>query len=191
MRMTKATPCLPALLALSASRRDARTAADFGLRRLATKLGVPAQNLSLWETGKRAPTIADLAHVLGFLRVSPEEYSRVMQLRRQLDDPISLETLDANSASHRRALEELAIRTFEWAPHAVPEPLQTHFVESIHHVLRRVRPPQGQQHSFGQFLWTLPEHVSHPFFERSEEVLGDTLQQDAVNRMTGHPQRVS
>ncbi|MGW5715145.1 Scr1 family TA system antitoxin-like transcriptional regulator [Amycolatopsis sp. NPDC003865] len=122
--MTKTIPCLPARLALSTSLRDARTAADFGLRRLAAKLGISAQNLSLWETGKTAPAIADLAHVLGFLRVSPEEYSRVMQLRRQLDDPISLETLDARSASRRRALEELAVHTFEWAPHVVPEPLQ-------------------------------------------------------------------
>jgi len=123
--MTKASPCLPALLALSASLRGARTAEGLGLRRLAHKLGVSAQALSLWETGKRAPAIEDVAHVLGFLRVSPEEYDRVMRLRRHLEDPISIEALDAGSTSHRRALEELAVRTFEWAPHVIPEPLQT------------------------------------------------------------------
>ncbi|WP_410644600.1 Scr1 family TA system antitoxin-like transcriptional regulator [Amycolatopsis sp. lyj-346] len=123
--MTKVKPCLPALLALSASLRGARTAEGLGLRRLAHKLGVSAQALSLWETGKRAPAIEDVAHVLGFLRVSPAEYSRVMRLRRQLEEPISIETLDAGSASQRRTLEELAVRTFEWAPYVVPEPFQT------------------------------------------------------------------
>ncbi|RSM36035.1 XRE family transcriptional regulator [Amycolatopsis balhimycina DSM 5908] len=125
MRMTKASPCLPALLALSASLRTARIAEGLGLRQLAHKLGISAQALSLWETGKRAPAIEDVAHVLGFLRVSPVEYGRVMRLRRQLDDPVSIETLDAGSTSQRRTLEALAVRTFEWAPHVVPEPLQT------------------------------------------------------------------
>ncbi|MDQ7805570.1 Scr1 family TA system antitoxin-like transcriptional regulator [Amycolatopsis sp. A133] len=123
--MTKASPCLPALLALSASLRTARTAEGLGLRQLAHKLGISAQVLSLWETGKRAPAIEDVAHVLGFLRVSPVEYGRVMRLRQQLEDPISIETLDAGSTSQRRALEALAVRTFDWAPHVVPEPLQT------------------------------------------------------------------
>ncbi|QKV80693.1 Scr1 family TA system antitoxin-like transcriptional regulator [Amycolatopsis sp. Hca4] len=123
--MTKATLNLPTLLALSASLREARTAENLGLRALAYKLGVPAQNLSLWETGKRVPAAEDVARILGFLRVSPAEYHRVMRLRRQLDAPVSVETLDAASASRRRVLEELAVRTFEWAPHVVPEPLQT------------------------------------------------------------------
>ncbi|MEU4524760.1 Scr1 family TA system antitoxin-like transcriptional regulator [Amycolatopsis sp. NPDC024027] len=130
--MTKASPCLPALLALSACLREARTSEGLGLRRLATKLGVSAQALSLWETGKRAPAIEDVAHILGFLRVSPAEYNRVMRLRRQLDDPVSIGSLDAGSASQRRALEELAVRTFEWAPHVVPEPLQTpEYIQAI------------------------------------------------------------
>jgi transcriptional regulator with XRE-family HTH domain len=132
MRMTKASPCLPSLLALSTSLRSARTAEGLGLRRLAHKLGVPAQVLSLWETGKRAPAIEDVAHVLGFLRVTPEEYDRIMRLRRQLENPISIEILDAGSTSLRRALEELAVRTFEWAPHVVPEQLQTpHYIQAI------------------------------------------------------------
>ncbi|WP_410643253.1 Scr1 family TA system antitoxin-like transcriptional regulator [Amycolatopsis sp. lyj-346] len=123
--MTKASPCLPALLALSASLRDARTSDGLGLRRLAHKLGISAQTLSLWETGKRAPAIEDVAHILGYLRVGPAEYHRVMRLRRQLDAPISIETLDVDSVGHQRALEELAIRTFEWAPHEIPKLLRT------------------------------------------------------------------
>jgi transcriptional regulator with XRE-family HTH domain len=132
MRMNKASPCLPALLALSAYLREARTSEGLGLRRLATKLGVSAQALSLWETGKRAPAIEDVAHILGFLRVSPAEYNWVMRLRRQLDDPVSIGSLDAGSASQRRALEELAVRTFEWAPHVVPETLQSpEYIQAI------------------------------------------------------------
>ncbi|WP_410597069.1 Scr1 family TA system antitoxin-like transcriptional regulator [Amycolatopsis sp. lyj-23] len=123
--MTKASCYLPALLALSASLRKARTAEGLGLRQLAHKLGVSAQALSLWETGKRAPAIEDVAHVLGFLQVDSAEYNRVMRLRRQLEDPISIEALDASPTSQRRTLEELAVRIFEWAPHVVPEPLQT------------------------------------------------------------------
>ncbi|MEV6873119.1 helix-turn-helix domain-containing protein [Amycolatopsis sp. NPDC051128] len=45
--------------------RGARTAEGLGLRRPAHKLGVSAQALSRWETGKRAPAIEDVAHVLG------------------------------------------------------------------------------------------------------------------------------
>jgi transcriptional regulator with XRE-family HTH domain len=122
--MTKATLNLPTLLALSASLREARTAENLGLRVLAYKLGVPAQNLSLWETGKRVPAVEDVSRILGFLRVSPAEYHRVMRLRRQLDAPVSIETLDAASTSRRRVLEEVAVRTFEWAPYVVPEQLQ-------------------------------------------------------------------
>jgi len=123
--MTKTNYCLTALLVLSASLRAARTAEGLGLRHLARKLGVSAQLLSLWETGKRSPAVEDTAHLLGYLRVNPREYHRIMQLRYQIDNPIAVETLSTGSTGQLHAIQEISIRTFEWAPQVVPEPLQT------------------------------------------------------------------
>ncbi|MFF1612235.1 Scr1 family TA system antitoxin-like transcriptional regulator [Amycolatopsis sp. NPDC058278] len=122
--MTK-VKSLPALLALSDSLRAARTDQGLGLRRFADALGVPAATLSSWETGKRQPEIDVVAHILGFLRVSPAEYQRIMWLWHQLDSPTFIENLIPGTASLRQKLDELAVRSWEWAPHTVPEPLQT------------------------------------------------------------------
>ncbi|MGW4525002.1 Scr1 family TA system antitoxin-like transcriptional regulator [Amycolatopsis sp. NPDC004378] len=123
--MSKTASRLPALLALSASLRAARTRRGMGLRRLADQLGVQAQVLSLWETGKRSPTLEEVAHILGFLQVDASEYGRIMQLRRRLDHPNLFETSGADSFTLQQIFEEMAIRILEWAPHIIPEPLQT------------------------------------------------------------------
>ncbi|MFJ7213582.1 Scr1 family TA system antitoxin-like transcriptional regulator [Amycolatopsis sp. NPDC098790] len=123
--MTNPPPHLPALLALSTSLRAARTQRNMGLRQLANRLGIQAQILSLWETGKRPPTLEDVAHILGFLRVDPTEYKRIMLIRRRLDSLNPFETSGADSISLQRIFEDVAIRILEWAPHIIPEPLQT------------------------------------------------------------------
>ncbi|MBE8523037.1 helix-turn-helix transcriptional regulator [Amycolatopsis sp. H6(2020)] len=130
---------LPALLAFSGSLRAVRTDRKLGLRRFADKLGVAAQTLSCWETGKRAPAIDEVAHLLGFLRVSPAEQQRVMRLWHQLDSPTFIETPRPDTASLQEKLAELAVRVWEWAPHAVPEPLQT--VECARAILQRDQTP--------------------------------------------------
>ncbi|WP_410575628.1 Scr1 family TA system antitoxin-like transcriptional regulator [Amycolatopsis sp. cmx-4-61] len=129
---------LPALLAFSSSLRAVRTDRGLGLRRFADELGVSAQTLSNWETGKRAPAIDEVAHLLGFLRVSPAERQRVMRLWHQLDSPTLIETPSPN-ISLQQNLDELAIHVWEWAPHTVPEPLQT--VEYARAILQRDQTP--------------------------------------------------
>lgn len=136
--MTK-TNSSPALIALSGSLRATRTDRGLGLRRLADKLGVAAQTLLNWETGHRAPKIDDLAHLLGFLRVSPAEYQRIIRLWHQIESATLIETLGLDTTSLQQKFDELAIRTWEWAPHDVPEPLQT--VEYARAVLQRDQIP--------------------------------------------------
>lgn len=116
---------VPALLALSGSLRAARTVRGLSLRKLADQLGVHAQTLSDWETGKRPPAIDEVAHLLGFLRLTPAERKSIMRLWHQLDSPTFIETLSPDTASLQQKLDELAVRSWEWAPHTVPESLQT------------------------------------------------------------------
>ncbi|WP_103349661.1 Scr1 family TA system antitoxin-like transcriptional regulator [Amycolatopsis sp. CA-128772] len=116
---------LPALLALSDSLRTARTVRGLGLRKFADKLGVSAQTLSCWETGKRAPGIGEVARLLGFLRVSPAEHQCIMRLWHQLDFPTFIEILSPDTPSLQGKFDEIAVRAWEWAPHTVPEPMQT------------------------------------------------------------------
>ncbi|MET8848570.1 Scr1 family TA system antitoxin-like transcriptional regulator [Amycolatopsis sp. NPDC004625] len=130
---------VPALLALSSSLRAARTGRELSLRKLADKLGVHAQTLSDWETGKRPPTIDEVAHLLGFLRLTPAERQRIMRLWHQLDSPTFIETLSPDTTSLQQKLDELAVRSWEWAPHTVPESLQT--TEYSRAILRRDQTP--------------------------------------------------
>ncbi|WIX85752.1 Scr1 family TA system antitoxin-like transcriptional regulator [Amycolatopsis sp. DG1A-15b] len=130
---------LLALLALSGSLRAVRTDRGLGLRKFADKLGVSAQTLSNWETGRRAPAIEEVAHLLGFLRVSPVERQRVMRLWYQLDSPTFIETLSPDTTCLQQKLDELAFRAWEWAPHTVPEPLQT--AEYARAILQRDQAP--------------------------------------------------
>ncbi|WP_103343812.1 Scr1 family TA system antitoxin-like transcriptional regulator [Amycolatopsis sp. CA-126428] len=130
---------LPALLALSGSLRAARTDRGLGLRKFADKLGVSAQTLSNWETGKRTPAIEEVAHLLGFLRVSLTEHQRIMQLWHQLNSPTLIETPSPDTSSLQHKFDELAAHSWEWAPHTVPEPLQT--VEYARAILQRDQTP--------------------------------------------------
>nr|WP_158104137.1 Scr1 family TA system antitoxin-like transcriptional regulator [Amycolatopsis pretoriensis] len=160
--MTKAISNLPALLALSASLRAARTRRGMGLRRLADKLGVQAQMLSLWETGKRPPALEEVAHILGFLQVDATEYDRVMQLRYRLDSPNLFEISGADSFALQRIFEDIAVRVLEWAPHIIPELLQTpDYTRAILHG-RAVLPDDLDQELFARQVRQLDRRPTCP-----------------------------
>ena len=159
--MTRPSSRLPALLALSVSLRAARTARGLGLRRLADKLGIPAQYLSLWENGKRPPSTDEIAHLLGFLQVGPAEYNRIMRLHRQLDNPSVIVTVEPDADSLQRTFEQFAIRTLEWAPRVIPEPLQA--PEYIRAILqgRATRPDDIDQEIFTRQVRKLDRDRNH------------------------------
>jgi transcriptional regulator with XRE-family HTH domain len=73
--------------ALGAELRAARKAAGMTLEQLAGQLGRAHSDLSRWETGKRLPSEADTAAVLGILRVTGDERHRLLQLARDAADP--------------------------------------------------------------------------------------------------------
>ncbi|MEV6831228.1 helix-turn-helix transcriptional regulator [Amycolatopsis sp. NPDC051102] len=119
-----ASPRPPALLAASIGLREARMSRRISLRKLATKLGFHPQNLSQWETGGRAPTETDAAWMLGFLRVSREEYQRIMELVRHCNDSNFVEPVDP-AAEPLLWTYERRSRILQWAPRILPDLLQT------------------------------------------------------------------
>jgi transcriptional regulator with XRE-family HTH domain len=118
------SPRPPALLAASKGLREARMSRRISLRKLATKLGFHPQNLSLLETGGRAPTETDAAWMLGFLRVSLEEYQRIMELVRHCNDSEFVEPVDSTADPLLWTLERRSSRILEWAPRILPDLLQ-------------------------------------------------------------------
>jgi transcriptional regulator with XRE-family HTH domain len=73
----KPTSSSPAARTLAASLREEREARNVGLRRLADKLGVLPQVLSLWEKGQRLASVEDVSAILALLGVTGEKRDRI------------------------------------------------------------------------------------------------------------------
>jgi len=121
----KKQPLRPALLVLGTALRELRTTQGMGLRVLARRLGISAADLSAWELGMRRPPAEAAALILGYLRAKPAEYRQLMQLHGQSDRSSYVEDLGPNVTDLQHVYEKQAVRVSEWAPHILPEVLQT------------------------------------------------------------------
>jgi transcriptional regulator with XRE-family HTH domain len=132
--MTK-TPLRPALLLLGGMLRELRDDRGMSLRALAKRLGFTAAELSAWELGSRRPPAEAAAFILGYLHAKPADYEQLVKLHRQSDRPSYVEEIGPGAANLQHVYENHAVRVFEWAPHTLPEVLQS--AEDVQAVLRR------------------------------------------------------
>jgi transcriptional regulator with XRE-family HTH domain len=124
-----ATPfATPRARALGFGLRTCREARNLGVRQLARKIGVHAQELSNWEYGKRIPKIEQVALLMGALVVEPEERARLLDLARTAAEPSWLEKavpgVAAGAATYAE-YEREAIELFDWEPMLIPGLFQT------------------------------------------------------------------
>ncbi|MET9002578.1 helix-turn-helix transcriptional regulator [Amycolatopsis sp. NPDC004169] len=118
-----ATPfATPRARALGFGLRTCREARNLGVRQLARKIGVHAQELSNWEYGKRIPKVEQVALLMGALVVEPEERKRLLELARGATEESWLE---ASKTGIYVLYEREASEVFGWEPVLVPGLLQT------------------------------------------------------------------
>jgi transcriptional regulator with XRE-family HTH domain len=124
----KPTSSSPAARTLAASLREEREARKVGLRRLAEKLGVLPQVLSLWEKGQRLPSVEDVSAILALLGVTGEKRDRIRTLARHAREPNWLASSNADISHALTALltfEGTATTITTWSPLLIPGLLQT------------------------------------------------------------------
>lgn len=119
----KPTSSSPAARTLAASLREEREARKVGLRRLADKLGVLPQVLSLWEKGQRLPSVEDVSAILALLGVTGEKRDRIRTLARHAREPNWLASSSAVTAL--LTFEGTASTITTWSPLLIPGLLQT------------------------------------------------------------------
>ncbi len=118
-----ATPfATPRARALGFGLRTCREARNFGVRQLARKIGVHAQELSNWEYGKRIPKVEQVALLMGVLVVEPGERARLLELARTAREE---NWLEASKTGVYVLYEREASELFGWEPVLVPGLLQT------------------------------------------------------------------
>ncbi|MET8849121.1 helix-turn-helix transcriptional regulator [Amycolatopsis sp. NPDC004625] len=118
-----ATPfATPRARALGFGLRTCREARNLGVRQLARKIGVHAQELSNWEYGKRIPKIEQVALLMGALVVEPGERARLLDLARTATEE---NWLEASKTGIYVLYEREASDLFNWEPALVPGLLQT------------------------------------------------------------------
>jgi transcriptional regulator with XRE-family HTH domain len=131
----KPTSSGPAARTLAASLREEREARNVGLRRLADKLGILPQTLSLWEKGQRLPSVEDVSAILALLQVTGEKRDRIRTLARHAREPNWLASSNADlpfALTTRLDLESTATTITTWSPLIVPGLLQTaDYIRSI------------------------------------------------------------
>ncbi|MER6794648.1 helix-turn-helix domain-containing protein [Amycolatopsis mediterranei] len=124
-----ATPfATPRARALGFGLRTCREARNLGVRQLARKIGVHAQELSNWEYGKRIPKVEQVALLMGALVVEPGERARLLDLARSAHEPSWLEKRVpgvAPSVSSYAEHERAATAIFDWEPAVIPGLFQT------------------------------------------------------------------
>lgn len=144
------TPLRPALLLLGSMLRELRTDRGTSLRALARTLGFTAAELSAWELGTRRPPAEAAAFILGHLHAKPADYRQLMKLHRQSERPSYVEEIGPGATNLQQVYESHAVRVFEWAPHVLPEVLQS--AEDVRAALRHgdVRPDDIDQELFAR-----------------------------------------
>jgi transcriptional regulator with XRE-family HTH domain len=118
----------PRARALGFGMEKARLARKVGVRALGRMTGLPPQNISNWESGKRVPKIEELATILGALRVAPDERAQLLNLARFADDPnwLNQAVLDGPTLlSTYVAYERTATSMVDWSAGLIPGMLQT------------------------------------------------------------------
>jgi transcriptional regulator with XRE-family HTH domain len=118
----------PRSRALGNALRKARVAAKLGLREFAKAIGRDASLLSRWETGDRTPNPIEVAHILGRLDVTGNQYTEIIDLAVDIDDSRWLATTLPAQQAQLAALvdcEQSANVITDIAPLLVPGLLQT------------------------------------------------------------------
>jgi transcriptional regulator with XRE-family HTH domain len=123
-----ATPGTPRARALSAALREARKASGFGVRELARRLSLSHVQISHWESGHRVPKLEAVAMILAVIGASPDERERILDLARNVGEPIWL-TVGGKGIPQQLAgvveCERTASAITEWSPLLMPGLLQT------------------------------------------------------------------
>ena len=131
----KPTSSSPAARTLAASLREEREKRKVGLRVLADRLGILPQTLSVWEKGKRLPSVEDVSAILALLGVTGERRDRIRALAKHAREPNWLASSNADIAHALTALltfEGSATTITTWSPLLIPGLLQTpDYIRSI------------------------------------------------------------
>ena len=114
--------------ALAASIRELRERSGVTSRDLAAKLGLSHSTVSHWETGRRVPTIEDVATLLGAIGVNGDERERVLNLARHATEENwlthGMPGLPDQLAGAVECERDASVIT-QWSPAIVPGLLQT------------------------------------------------------------------
>lgn len=126
--MAGTTSGSPRARVLGAWLRDAREAADLGVRELARLLDIGHTNISRWETAERLPRPEDVAMILTAVGVNGAERERLINLARAAGEP-NWVTVGVPGASEAldalMEFEKTAKRVTEWSVSVIPGLLQT------------------------------------------------------------------
>jgi transcriptional regulator with XRE-family HTH domain len=115
----------PAAVAVGLALRTLRTARHVGMRQLAARLGLRAQDLSNWEIAKRIPPITVVAQLLGALHADRVTVKRILNQAGHADDPAFVDAHHRDHAVLAWHYEHLATDVVEWAPTLIPDLLRT------------------------------------------------------------------
>lgn len=113
---------------LGAELQARRKAAGLTLRGLEALVGMSNAKISLWENGRRLPSIADLSTVLDALNVVGDERERILAMRREAEGPgvlVAGTTTIGAQLSKLIEWEQGARLITDVAPLVVPGLLQT------------------------------------------------------------------
>ncbi|HJP74503.1 MAG TPA: helix-turn-helix transcriptional regulator [Pseudonocardiaceae bacterium] len=104
---------------------------DYGItsRDLSIRMGFSHSFVSHWESGRRVPSPDEVAMLLRELCVTGKERARIIALAEAAAEPSRLtDGIPGVPAYLIEAVdyERCAVEIVEWAPHAIPELLQTH-----------------------------------------------------------------
>ncbi len=126
----------PATVAVGLALRTLRITRRVSIRQLANRLGLRAQDLSSWETGKRIPEITAVAQLLGGLRADRATTERILNHARHAADPAFVDAHPRDHATLAWHYEHLATHVLTWAPTLIPDLLRTpgHDLHLLNHL---------------------------------------------------------
>ncbi|WP_406631984.1 Scr1 family TA system antitoxin-like transcriptional regulator [Amycolatopsis sp. WGS_07] len=120
-------PPTPRTRILGASLRNARIEANFGLRELARRIGVAPAMLSSWEQARRAPSLADVAGILGAIGAVGNARRDILRIAEGTAEQCWVVRGTPGSPARTIALvahNESAQSIVTWDPFAMPEVLR-------------------------------------------------------------------
>jgi len=126
--MAGTTSGSPRARVLGAWLRDARQAANLGVRELARALEIEHAYISRWETAERIPRPEDVAMLLTAVGVNGSERDRLVSLAKAAVEPNWVALGEPGASEALAALiefERTAKHFTEWSPAVIPGILQT------------------------------------------------------------------